>query len=204
MNTLSETEAIEGIKRGDSECFEFLYKLHRKRVYSICLRIAGNIQDAEEHTQEVFILLLRKISSFRGESAFSTWLHRLTVNVVLMHLREKQLPVVSLDESLSSNDEDAPRKELGSDDQVLAGSIDRVNLERAILKLSSSHRAVVVLHDIEGFEHNEIAELTGCSIGYSRSQLVDARLKLRGLLRLSGVPANSFPAQGCTPAHPWL
>ncbi|HET9182672.1 MAG TPA: sigma-70 family RNA polymerase sigma factor [Candidatus Angelobacter sp.] len=182
---LSEAEAIERAKAGDAESFEALYGLHKRRVYSLCLRMTGNTAEAEDLTQEAFLQLYRKIATFRGESAFSTWLHRLAVNVVLMHLRKKGLPEVSLDEALEPQHEDGPKKDIGARDIVLAGSIDRVNLERAIESLPPGYRIIFVLHDVEGYEHNEIAEMMGCSIGNSKSQLHKARMKLRDLLKLS-------------------
>jgi len=182
---LSEAEAIERAKQGDAESFEGLYLLHKRRVYSLCLRMTGNTAEAEDLTQEAFLQLYRKIASFRGESAFSTWLHRLAVNVVLMRLRKKGLPQVSLEETLEPQQEGGPRKDIGTRDNVLAGSIDRINLERAIELLPPGYRMVFVLHDIEGYEHNEIAEMLGCSIGNSKSQLHKARMKLRDLLKTS-------------------
>jgi RNA polymerase sigma-70 factor (ECF subfamily) len=171
--------------KGDMAAFEKLYERHNRRVYSLCLRMTGNTAEAEDLTQEAFLQLYRKIATFRGESAFSTWLHRLAVNVVLMHLRKKGLPEVSLDEALEPQHEDGPKKDIGARDTVLAGSIDRVNLERAIESLPPGYRIIFVLHDIEGYEHNEIAEMMGCSIGNSKSQLHKARMKLRDLLKLS-------------------
>jgi RNA polymerase sigma-70 factor (ECF subfamily) len=182
---LSEAEAIDRAKQGDAESFEGLYVLHKRRVYSLCLRMTGNTAEAEDLTQEAFLQLYRKIASFRGESAFSTWLHRLAVNVVLMRLRKKGLPQVSLEETLEPQQEGGPRKDIGTRDAVLAGSIDRINLERAIERLPPGYRMVFVLHDIEGYEHNEIAEMLGCSIGNSKSQLHKARMKLRDLLKTS-------------------
>ena len=182
---LSEAEAIEKAKQGDAESFEGLYGLHKRRVYSLCLRMTGNTAEAEDLTQEAFLQLYRKIASFRGESAFSTWLHRLAVNVVLMRLRKKGLPQVSLEETLEPQQEGGPRKDIGTRDNVLAGSIDRISLERAIEGLPPGYRMVFVLHDIEGYEHNEIAEMLGCSIGNSKSQLHKARMKLRDLLKTS-------------------
>jgi RNA polymerase sigma-70 factor, ECF subfamily len=181
----NEAEAIEKAKGGDAYAFEQLYGLHKRRVYSLCLRMTGNTAEAEDLTQEAFLQLYRKIATFRGESAFSTWLHRLSVNVVLMHLRKKGLPEVSLEETLEPQQEDGPKKDIGARDNVLAGSIDRVNLERAIENLPPGYRIIFVLHDIEGYEHNEIAEMMGCSIGNSKSQLHKARMKLRDLLKLS-------------------
>lgn len=128
--------------------------------------------------------LFRKIATFRGESAFSTWLHRMAVNVVLMQLRKKGLQVVPLEDSPES-DEDTPKKDFGVQDPVLAGSIDRLQLQNAIDKLPPGYRTIFVLHDVEGYEHNEIADIVSCSIGNSKSQLHKARMKLRELLRKS-------------------
>jgi RNA polymerase sigma-70 factor (ECF subfamily) len=138
----------------------------------------GNPTEAEDLTQEAFLQLFRKISTFRGESAFSTWLHRLAVNVVLMHLRKKGLNQISLDETENSQGEPIKR-DYGDEDRRLVGSIDRIGLNRAIAELPPGYRTVFILHDVEGYEHNEIAEIMNCSIGNSKSQLHKARLKLR-------------------------
>ena len=180
----NEAEAIERAKRGDGEAFQSLYDRHKRRVYSLCLRMTANTAEAEDLTQEAFLQLYRKIATFRGESAFSTWLHRMAVNVVLMHLRKKGLPEVSLEEQLDPQQEDGPRRDFGAPDLSLAGSVDRVNLQRAIESLPAGYRAIFVLHDIEGYEHNEIADMLKCSIGNSKSQLHKARLKLRDLLKI--------------------
>jgi RNA polymerase sigma-70 factor, ECF subfamily len=180
---VSEAEAIEKAKQGDAEAFEFLYGLHKRRVYSLCLRMTGNTAAAEDLTQEAFLQLFRKIGTFRGESAFSTWLHRMAVNVVLMQLRKKNLPMVPIDETTEGEDEGTIRKEPGAPDERLAGSIDRLRLQRAVDELPPGYRTIFVLHDVEGYEHNEIAQLVGCSIGNSKSQLHKARIKLRELLR---------------------
>jgi RNA polymerase sigma-70 factor (ECF subfamily) len=182
---LSEAEAIERAKLGDADAFQVLYDKHKRRVYSLCLRMTANTAEAEDLAQEAFLQLYRKIATFRGESAFSTWLHRLSVNVVLMHLRKKSLPVVSLEETTQGTDEDSPKKDFGADDIALAGSIDRLHLQRAVNDLPPGYRMIFVLHDIQGYEHNEIASLVGCSIGNSKSQLHKARLKLRDLLKLN-------------------
>lgn len=182
---LSEVDAIERTKQGDMRCFELLYGLHKRRVYSLCLRMVGKVELAEDLTQDAFLLLFRKISTFRGDSAFSTWLHRLTVNIVLMHFRKKGLPEVSLDETLEPTEEGAPQKEIASSDSVLTGAIDRLVLERAIADLSPGYRVIFVLHDVEGYEHNEIAEMLGCSVGNSKSQLHKARIKLRSVLNIT-------------------
>jgi RNA polymerase sigma-70 factor (ECF subfamily) len=146
--------------------------------------MTANSAKAEDVTQEVFLQLFRKIGTFRGESAFSTWLHRMAVNVVLMQLRKKSLLLVPLEETLES-EEETPKKELGAQDPVLSGSIDRLRLQRAVEALPPGYRRIFVLHDVEGYEHNEIATMVGCSIGNSKSQLHKARMKLRESLKTS-------------------
>jgi RNA polymerase sigma-70 factor (ECF subfamily) len=189
---LSEAAAIERAKQGDAEAFEALYNLHKRRVYSLCLRMTANTAAAEDLTQEAFLQLFRKIGTFRGESAFSTWLHRMAVNVVLMQLRKKSLPVVPLEETMEG-EEEAPRKEPGAEDPRLAGSIDRMQLQLSIEALPPGYRMIFLLHDVEGYEHNEIAEMVGCSIGNSKSQLHKARMKLRELLKTSRAEKATKP-----------
>ncbi len=180
---LPEAELIRRAQRGDAKAFERIYRLHGRRVYSLCLRMVGNTAEAEDLAQEAFLQLFRKIHTFRGESAFSTWLHRLTVNVVLMRLRKKTLPESSLDEMTEPEEESGgPRRDVGGSDPLLSGSIDRVHLQRAIEQLPPGYKMVFVLHDMQGYEHNEIAGLMGCSIGNSKSQLHKARMRLRELL----------------------
>jgi len=180
----NEAGAIERAKQGDAGAFQELYDRHKRRVYSLCLRMTANTAEAEDLTQEAFLQLYRKIGTFRGESAFSTWLHRLSVNVVLMHLRKKSLPVVSLEETTQvGGEEDTPKRDFGAEDLALAGSIDRLQLQKAVDDLPPGYRTIFVLHDIEGYEHNEIATIVGCSIGNSKSQLHKARMKLRDLLK---------------------
>lgn len=182
----TEAEAIRRAQAGDSAAFEFLYQLHSRRVYALCLRMVSNPADAEDLTQEAFLQLFRKIGTFRGESAFSTWLHRMTVNVVLMRLRKKSLPTDSLEETLEPDAESSgPKRDVGAPDLRLSGAVDRVNLERSIEKLPPGYRTVFVLHDVQGYEHNEIAEIMDCSIGNSKSQLHKARMRLRELLHES-------------------
>ena len=172
---------------GDHAAFAQLYALHKRRVYSLCLRMLGNVAEAEDLTQESFLQLHRKIATFRGDSAFSTWLHRLTINVVLMHLRRKGLNLISLDEALDPSPDHGPARSFGAADLRLTGSIDRMTLEKAVESLPAGYRLIFVLHDIEGYEHNEIATLLDCSIGNSKSQLHKARMKLREALRAPAV-----------------
>lgn len=180
-----QDEVLARAQAGDHAAFAQLYLLHKRRIYSLCLRMVGNVAEAEDLTQEAFLQLHRKIGTFRGDSAFSTWLHRLAVNVVLMHLRKKGLSLTSLDEAMEPSHDDAPGRSFGAPDLSLTGSIDRLTLERAVANLPAGYRLIFVLHDVEGYEHNEIAAMLECSIGNSKSQLHKARLKLRDALHSS-------------------
>ena len=180
-----DAEILARAQAGDHHAFAHLYALHKRRIYSLCLRMVGNVAEAEDLTQEAFLRLHRKIATFRGDSAFSTWLHRLSINVVLMHLRKKGLPLMSLDEAMEPSYDDGPGRSFGAPDLSLTGSIDRLALERAVAALPAGYRLIFVLHDVEGFEHNEIAAMLDCSVGNSKSQLHKARLKLRDALRQS-------------------
>lgn len=189
----SEAELIARAQQGDGEAFAALFEAHKRRVYSLCLRMTGDAAGAEDLAQEAFLQLFRKIGTFRAEAAFSTWLHRLVVNVVLMHLRKKGLQQISLDESDSTQDEPVKR-EYGDDDKRLLHSVDRIALARAIDELPPGYKSVFVLHDVEGYEHNEIAQILDCSVGNSKSQLHKARLRLREVLR--GRPGQTRIATG--------
>jgi RNA polymerase sigma-70 factor (ECF subfamily) len=181
---LSEAEAIQRAADGDALAFEYLYRLHSRRVYAVCLRIVGDTTEAEDLTQEAFLRLFRKIHTFRGESAFSTWLHRMAVNTALMHLRKMSPPVVSIEANPDPGDETtSPAVDVGASDLLLEGAIDRINLKRCIQRLPVGYRTVFVLHDIQGYEHNEIAGILGRSVGASKSQLHKARKRLRELLQ---------------------
>jgi RNA polymerase sigma-70 factor, ECF subfamily len=190
---LPESDAIRRAQRGDAGAFEAIYQVHCRRVYALCLRMAGNPTEAEDLTQEAFLTVLRKIGTFRGESAFSTWLHRITVNLVLMRFRRKSPLESSPEKTIEPHG--GPSERLGSPDFQLARSIDRVNLERAIEQLSPCHKLVVELHDIQGYKHKEIAKIMDWSIGNSKAQLHRARKRLRELLQESfymgwGVPCG--------------
>ncbi len=163
---------------GNLAAFELLYQRYHRRTYSLCLRMTNSQTEAEDLTQEVFIQLFRKIGSFRGDSAFSTWLHRLTVNQVLMHFRRR-----SVKNEKTSEDGEIP-------EQIVSGTanpnkmfvLDRLALNKAIEQLPPGYKKVFILHDVEGYEHEEIARMLRLSVGTSKSQLHKARLKLRGLL----------------------
>jgi len=183
---MSEAEAIRLAREGDSNAFERLYKLNSRRVYGLCLRMAGNPTEAQDLAQEAFLQLFRKIHTFRGESRFSTWLHRLTVNIVLMRRRKNRHPEVSLDATTEPGDEDSrPLIELGGPDLRLSGVLDHVNLSKAIEQLPDGYKEMFILHDLQGYQHSEIDEILGCSAGNSKSQLSKARLRLRELLQES-------------------
>ena len=183
-NGLSLSETVRLAQRGDAAAFESLYRAHSRRVYALCLRMARNPVEAEDLTQEAFLQMYRKIQTFRGESSFSTWLHRVTVNVVLMKLRRKRYNEVSIEESTERDEESfTPRGEFGQTDVRLSGSIDRINLQRAIEQLPRGFKSIFILHDIQGYKHNEIGEILGCSAGNSKSQLHKARMRLRALLK---------------------
>jgi RNA polymerase sigma-70 factor (ECF subfamily) len=180
---LSENEAVRLAQEGDPEGFERLYQLHGRRVYGLCLHMAKNPTEAEDLTQDAFLQTFRKIQTFRADSRFSTWLHRLTVNIVLMHFRKRKRSEISLDETLEPNDESPkPSVEFGGPDLNLNGVIARVNLEKAIDQLPHGYKKMLIMHDIEGYQHNEIAQILGCSTGNSKSQLHKARQRMRELL----------------------
>jgi RNA polymerase sigma-70 factor (ECF subfamily) len=179
-----EDDVLVRAQAGDHLAFAQLYSQHKRRIYSLCLRMVGNIAEAEDLTQEAFLQLHRKIATFRGDSAFSTWLHRLAINVVLMQLRKKGLSLISLDEAMEPAVEERPGRSFGEPDLTLSGAIDRLALQKAIDDLPAGYRLIFVLHDIEGYEHNEIAAMLECSIGNSKSQLHKARLKLRTALQM--------------------
>lgn len=173
---------VERAKQGDEEAFAALYNLHKKRVYSVCLKMTRDVADAEDLTQEAFTQVFRSITSFRGDSAFSTWLHRIAVNTVLMKLRRsKASSLVSLDEPVSA-DSASLKREVGKADPNLKGAVDRIALRRAADKLPAGCRQIFDLHEIEGYQHHEIAQILHCSIGNSKSQLHKAKLKMRDVL----------------------
>jgi RNA polymerase sigma-70 factor (ECF subfamily) len=175
----TDYELAQRAATGDMQSFEQLYERHNRRVYSLCLRMTQNTAEAEDLAQEVFIQLFRKIGSFRGESAFTTWLHRLTVNQVLMHFRKRGVRL----EQTTDDGETPVQVVRGTEDPMKMPVVDRIALDKAIAQLPPGYRTVFVLHDVEGHEHEEIARMLGCSVGTSKSQLHKARMKLRGLLR---------------------
>jgi len=174
----TDLDLVRASAAGDAAAFERLYTQYNRRVYSICLRMLGNATEAEDLTQDVFVQLFRKIGSFRGESAFTTWLHRMTVNQVLMHFRKR-----GVRHEATTDDGELPVQiEVGTDRPSNMPIIDSIALERAIAELPRGYRTVFVLHDVEGYEHEEVAKMLGCTVGTSKSQLHKARMRIRSLL----------------------
>jgi len=179
---LTEADAIRQAKNGDAGAFEHLYNVHCRRVYSLCLRMIRNPVEAEDLTQQTFLQLFRKIGTFRGESGFSTWLHRVTVNVVLLHMRRRKPAGIVLEDLEHTPDGEGPR-EHGSSDTSMSSAVDRLNLKRAVAKLAPGYKQFFLLYDVLGYGHKEIAGLLGCSVSCSKSQLHKARKRLRRLLQ---------------------
>ena len=177
----TDHELISRAQDGDAQACAAIFDLHRRRVYSTCLLMTKNVSDAEDMMQDAFIQIFRGLSSFRGESAFSTWIYRVVVNTVLMTRRKRHLLEVSLDEP-ASVDYAPVQREFGGDDTELLGTVDRVALTQAAKELPEGCRTIFLLHEVEGYEHHEIAERLRCSFGNSKSQLHKARLKMRKLL----------------------
>ena len=175
----TDFELAQKAAAGDGDAFEQLYRKHFRRVYALTLRMMGDPVRAEDMTQEVFVQLFNKVGSFRGESAFTTWLHRMTVNLVLMHFRKAS----TRSELLTDEGETPVQIVRGTENPESMPVVDRIALERAVQELPPGYRSVFVLHDVEGYEHDEIAKMMGISAGTSKSQLHKARLKLRQLLR---------------------
>lgn len=171
---------------GDMQAFEQLYERHNRRVYSLCLRMTQNSAEAEDLAQEAFVQLFRKIGSFRGESAFTTWLHRLTVNQVLMHFRKRSVK----SERTTEEGETPVQIVRGTENPNKMPVLDRISLDNALKQLPPGYRSVFLLHDVEGHEHEEIAKILGVAVGTSKSQLHKARMKLRRLLKTE-TPATS-------------
>src|ERR1051325_6969458 len=177
-------QLAQRIADGDMQAFEELYGRYHRRLYNLCLRMTRSHAEAEDLTQEAFIQIHHKIGSFRGESALMTWLYRLTTNQVLMHFRKHSVQREQLTE-----DGETPEpvsKQGASPSRTMA--VDRLALDSAISKLAPGYRVVFILHDVEGYQHAEIAQICGNSIGTSKSQLHKARMKLRELLQLECAP----------------
>jgi RNA polymerase sigma-70 factor, ECF subfamily len=197
----AEHRLISRAVEGEEDAFAEIFSTRKNNVYSICLRMTGNVAEAEDLTQEAFIQVHRKLATFRGDSALSSWIHRIAVNTVLMHFRKKvpsQIPLTR------QEGQDGPGEpiDLSQHDGRLRGTLDRIALTRAIGDLPQGYRNIFLLHAVKGFGHGEIARLLKCSVGNSKSQLHKARLKIRE--SLLAVPKNrqvhicSQPAEAIT------
>ena len=181
-----QADAVVRAQTGDHDAFSELYLQHKRRVFAICMRMVRDFALAEDLTQETFLQVHRKITSFRGDSAFTTWLHRLAVNTVLMHLRKRALTVVSLDHLMEDVPEERAGRTFGARDLMQAGVVDRLDIDRAVATMAPGYRSIFLLHDIHGFDHGEIASMLKCTRGNTKSQLHKARRMLRGALTAEG------------------
>jgi RNA polymerase sigma-70 factor (ECF subfamily) len=194
-------ELVKRAQEGDSEAFAALFHAHKARIYSICLRMTNNTALAEDLTQNAFMQVFRRLSTFRANSTLSTWLYRIAVNTVLMHYRKKDLGQVSLDEP-SHHDSKLVRREYGVRDGRLVGSVDRIMLARAIKDLPTGYKKIFLLHEVEGYEHQEIAKMLACSVGNSKSQLSKAKLRIREILGEAGkIPSEDSAAASAVAAR---
>jgi RNA polymerase sigma-70 factor, ECF subfamily len=174
------TEAIRLVRQGDREAFALIHQNYSELVHRVCLRMLRDPAEAEDAAQDVFLRVFLKINTFRGESAFSSWLYRLTMNIVLMRFRRNKHHWTSLGEC--TVDEDDPGGEIGAPDPHLCGLSSWIDLQAAIDVLPDGYKAAFILHDVHGYGHKEIAAIFGYSVGNSRSQLHKARRRLRKLL----------------------
>jgi RNA polymerase sigma-70 factor (ECF subfamily) len=177
----ADADLVRAALEGNEDAFATLFNAHRTKVYSLCLRMTSNTAEAEDLTQDAFLQVFRKLGTFRGDSALSTWLYRVAVNTVLMHFRKKGLRQVSLEEP-ANREAGAPKREHGKTDERLSTSVDRIALTRAMKELPVGYRTIFLMHEVKGYEHHEIARLLRCSVGNSKSQLHKAKARMRELL----------------------
>jgi RNA polymerase sigma-70 factor, ECF subfamily len=169
-------DLVARCRAGDVDAFETLYREHAARLYSLACRMAGSPEDGEDLLQEIFLQAYRKLASFKGDSSIGTWLYRLALNHCLDFVRSRQAKMNRLTETLDAETSFEPtaRRET---------PIARMDLDRAVERLPEGCREAFVLHDVEGFDHKEVAALLGIAEGTSKSQVFKARMKLRGFLR---------------------
>ena len=189
---LSIDKAIRLFNQGDVKAFESIYRSYCEYVHRICLRMLRDPVEAEDAAQDVFVCVFRKINTFRGESAFSSWLYRLTTNSVLMRFCKNKRKWISLE--ASRENEEGSYREISAPDANLSGLLDRIDIQSAVDVLPDGYKVEFILHDIHGYDHKEIAEMSGYSIGNSKSQLHKARVRLRTFL--SGKPKKEIQQIG--------
>ena len=172
----ADADIVARTQAGDTEAFEALYRRHSARIYTLACRMAGSAEDGEDLLQEIFLQAYRKLESFKGEAAVGTWLYRLALNHCLDYVRSRRAKMGRLTDTLDAE---------GAMEPVAAREtpIARVDLERALQQLPQGCREAFVLHDVEGFDHKEVAKLLGIAEGTSKSQVFKARSRLRGLLK---------------------
>ena len=181
--SVEDTTLVAAIRRGDPGSREALYHRYKRRVFALAVRIVG-AGDAEEVSQEAFIRIYRGLPKFRGDSALGTWIYRLSVNAALSH-RSRRGPVLSM----GASEPDGPPASEAVEAAPTGDAVLRARLERALWRLPVGYRTVIVLHDVEGLEHEEVASILGCHVGTSKSQLHKARGKLREILLEAGITA---------------
>jgi RNA polymerase sigma-70 factor (ECF subfamily) len=174
----AELALVERCRRGELGAFEELYRAHAGRLYSLAFRMLGNAADAEDLLQEIFLAAHRKLDGFRGEAALGTWLYRLATNQILDYLRSRAARAGQVTDVL----EDAGAIADATSGHLGDRTVTKLDLERALAQLPEGCRAAFVLHDVEGLEHQEVAEVLGIAEGTSKSQVHKARLRLRALL----------------------
>jgi RNA polymerase sigma-70 factor (ECF subfamily) len=174
----ADLELAKRCRNGDAGAFEELYRTHAARLYGLAFRLVGSAQEAEDLLQEMFLHAHRKLRTFRGDSSLGTWLYRLGMNQCLDYLRSRQARMSQATDSLDAAGAVEPAVPLPR----TPVAIQRLDLERAIGRLPDGCRAAFLLHDVEGFEHHEVASILGVSEGTSKSQVHKARMKLRSML----------------------
>lgn len=172
----ADAELVARCRRGEPGGFDELYRLHAARVYGLACRLTGSPGEAEDLLQEVFMQVYRKLDSFKGESALGTWIYRLATNTCVDHLRSRQHRFQLVSDPLDEAEAAPPAA------HRMLSRIDPMDLDRAIAELPPGYRAAFVLHDVEGYDHREIARMLGIAEGTSKSQVHKARLRLRARL----------------------
>ena len=205
MHGAPEAELIANAMNGDPDSFGELYRRHSRRIFYLCYRMVNDIDLAEDLTQEAFVHAFRRLSTFRQESRFTTWMHRIAVNTVLMFIRKRNSSIreCPLDPAFGSEEEAPFEGQIyGRADDTLSMTTDRVALLRAIENLPPGYRLMLILHDIHGYEHQEIAEIFGCTTGNTKSQLHKARLRLRSVIDHNRAGVVSISSKKTSPRKP--
>jgi RNA polymerase sigma-70 factor (ECF subfamily) len=183
----TDAELVERCRRGEPDAFEELYRLHASRVYNLACRFTGSQVEGEDLLQDVFVQVFKKLGSFKGDSAIGTWIYRLATNLCLDHVRSRE----GRSRQVTDQIEDESGLPVTKDARPLRA--ERIDVERAIASLPLGYRAAFVLHDVEGFEHHEVAAMLGIAEGTSRSQVHKARLRIREYL--AGAPRVAAAAR---------